>query len=294
MPTNRSPVGFVILTHGDPDHLHRLIAALAAAPVFVHCDSATPAATFRRMVADTPAPVVALPRRRTKWGTWALVEAELDSLRAALDEGVERIVVMSGAEYPLVGRSAMTERLAQERSTSCLELHPLPYDGCVRGGFFRVRHRWWLLRGHGVRPPWSRPLPPDVCFHGGSQWKILSHRHAAALLRVAEGRPDLCRFFATSLIPDELFVPSMLRSPSLVGDLADSVHDVSMWYTDFPGLGAWNPRWLGAGDYQALAAASAGTDGEPSQPKLFARKISCSVDATLVDRLDAELGLRCP
>ncbi len=277
------PVAYIVMAHTDPGHVRRLIRALPDGPVFLHCDSSTPTRVFSAMVEGVGRPVVLLPRRRTRWGSWAIVMAEIDGYRAALRRGVRHCVLLSGSDYPLAPKEAIASTLAAlPEAASLLDLHPLPRaDWGPTGGYFRLYHRWATIRGRSVRPFWRRSLLPGLRYTSASQWKVISRAHAEALIRVVDGTPDVRRFFSGALVPDELFVATVLQSEVLVGSLTNSVIDWPAWFIDWPVRGADHPRWLQEGDLLALLEAAAG-----SRPALFGRKISATSTPGLVAALD--------
>jgi hypothetical protein len=172
---------------------------------------------------------------------------------------------------------------------------------------WRLRHRY-VMRGDQIvfvrdiplRWPWRRAVPADVELRACSQWKIYARQHAEALLHLVDRRPDLVRFWRTTLVPDESFVASMLASPKLIGADVLEPCDVGAWYLDWNSGRHGHPRWLSEVDFDRLAAARrhapAGLAGgglpnelpEEAGGKLFARKFR-SADSALLDRLDGEL-----
>jgi Core-2/I-Branching enzyme len=318
MTGGRTPWAAVVLAHADPAHLRRLIDALVDVPVFLHVDAGTPVEVFDAMVHDLPARVVVLPRRRTTLSSWSLVAAELSGLRAAVaGTRAEHVAVLSGADYPLVAMSRLHDELRALAGRSWVWNVPLPYHewSTARhpdGGLWRLRHRFLVRedqvvfwRGVPLRWPVQRRLPAGVQARAGSQWKVLSRGHVEALLRVVDTRPDLVRFWRTTLVPDETFIPSVLASPELVGESAVlPVCPTNPWFIDWPTAGAHHPRVLtddSFGQLRVTRRPVPSTDREPHEGTLdqggalpsfdrawFARKFS-SRHPGILDRIDEEL-----
>ncbi len=279
----------VILAHANPQHLHRLIAALHPLPVFLHVDAATPADVFTTMVDGLPDTVRLLPRRRTGWASYALVEAELSGYRAALAEtDAEHLVLCTGADYPLAGVEQIAGTLDGYAGLSWMELDELPirdwgplwgYDRFLWRNRVRDRSREWSP----IPRPWPKGLRPA----GGSQLKILARSHAQRLLAVLDDRPDLVSYFREVWVPDETMVPTLLSSPFTGVDLSDeSVPGPPPWYIDWGTKPSPSPRWLGGDDLPALVGARV-----RSFPALFARKFDESATEVL-DAIDAQLRCR--
>jgi hypothetical protein len=276
----------VILAHGNPQHLHRLIAALQPLPVFLHVDAATPDAVLAAMLFRLPETVRLLPRLTTGWASYGLAEAELSGYRAALTQtNADHVVLCTGSDYPLASADEIAATLAGYAGLSWAEIDALPikdwgplrgYDRFLWRNRVRDRRRAWSP----IPRPWPRGLRPT----GGSQLKILARRHAERLLGVIDERPDLVSYFHEVWIPDETLVPSLLSSPFSGIDLSRELVDgPSAWYIDWASKPSSSPRWLGTDDLPALAAAR-----RRSTPALFARKFDESATEVL-DAIDAEL-----
>lgn len=302
----------VVVAHDDPPKVRRLLAALDDLDVFLHCDRKVPDAVLRAMLVGAGPRVRLVERRRTSLYSWSLVEAELAGLLLALERSrAEHVIVASGACYPLVSVAELQDELSSWRGLTRMRLDPIPYDHWSTprnsdGGLWRFRRRYVSVRGqlrwlgHVPLRTYRRAIPPDLRLHASSQWKIYARRHAAALLQVLDDRPDLVRFWRTTYVPDESCAASVLRSPALVGSIADEVRDDLPWFIN------WNdperiihPGWLGDEDFGILEAARAAPPRQPDETpsvapnrdhfrKLFARKVS-SNEAGLLDRIDGEL-----
>jgi hypothetical protein len=304
-----TPLAAVVLAHADAPHVRRLVRALDDVPVFLHCDAKTPHEVFREMLAGSPDRVTVVPRRPTSLASWSLVDAELAGLRAALARTDARhIAVLSGADYPVVPMRVLFEELAAAPDRTLMWNVPLPLPAWDTprhpdGGMWRLRYRFltWrdqvvFLRDVPLRWPRPRRLPEGVEFRAGSQWKVYARRDAEALVRTAETRPDLVRFWRTTLVPDETFAASVLATPELTGAAALAPCTTSRWFMDWPGKGAQHPRWLTEAHFDRLAAPRAPSvpagggsslDEAPGRT-LFARKFS-SREPRLLDRIDDHL-----
>lgn len=281
---DRSSLAVVIVAHDQPHHLRRLVSALAPLPIFLHVDANTPEPVFAEMTADLPERVHLLPRRPAGWACPEVAEAELDGYRAALTRTeADHFALLTGSDYPLTSVAELTERL---------RAHP----GQTFGDFFALPSRNWLPLGGLERllfpqraidrkrrvtgPP--RPLPRGVRPGGGAQQKILARDHAARVLAALDADPALWPFFRSSWTPDEVAIPSLLRSPRRTGiDWPAEYGTACRWYTDWGTGRNSSPRWLGDADFDRIAAARA--DGA-----VFARKFLES-NTGLLDRIESEL-----
>jgi hypothetical protein len=303
----------VVLAHTDPDHLRRLVGALEDVPIVLHCDARTRPDMAHRMVHRLPRRVILCERLPTSRASWSLVEAEVRALRRALSHTRARhIAVLSGTDYPLTSMAELVRHLADWEGQSYFRNVPLPFpqwDTSIYrdGGRWRVEHRFWRRRGQVVfvgdvplRWPVKRRVPPELELRASSQWKIYARRHAELLVRLVDTRPDLVRFWRSTLVPDESFAASMLGSRAIAGSEAMPPCPAQAWYMTWPETGS-HPHWLRSADFDGLAAArwaapiiAAAAVGRPgtrieAHRKLFARKFATGLDRDLLDRVDAEL-----
>jgi O-antigen/teichoic acid export membrane protein len=277
----------VILAHTDPVQLRRLIDAVDPFPVFLHCDPKTPPAIFAEMIEGLPDRCTLLDRLPTGWAQWGNVEAELAGYRAALAQtDASHIAVLTGTDYPLATTTEISSILGGYHDKSIANLHLLPFeDWGMSGGIGRLRYRHWAYRKHMIRLPIPRRLPRGIVLAGGSQLKILSRRHAQAVLDAVDARPDLVEFWRRSWVPDETFIPSILSTPDFVPGWQHEHEDASAWWIGWADEASKSPPWLDSDLRDEILAGR--QYGEQTFPRLFARKFSTERSAELLDAIDA-------
>jgi hypothetical protein len=305
----------VVLAHTDAPHVRRLVTALNGVPIFLHCDAKTPAPVLADMVERLPRNVTVLEQLPTSLASWSLVAAELAGVRAALARTrAEHIAVLSGSDYPLVSMQVLVEELDAWRDQSYVWNHTMPFrpwdtSRHCDGGMWRLRRRFVthhdqvvFVRDVPLRWPFlTASLPNGIEPRASSQWKIYARHHADRLLDVVDARPDLVRFWRSTLVPEESFAASILGSRAIMGGAAVPPCWVHAWYIHWREDRHEHPRWLGHGDFDGLASARWGDPIGPDQAfrpwttperpgrKLFARKFSSSVDPGVLNCIDAEL-----
>ena len=304
----------VVLAHTDAPHLRRLVAALDGVPIFLHCDAKTPAPVLAAMVERLPRNVTVLEQLPTSLASWSLVAAEIAGVRTALARTrAEHIAILSGSDYPLVSMQVLVGELDAWRDQSYFWNQTMPFrpwdtSRHPDGGMWRLRRRFVMrhdqvvfVRDVPLRWPFLRvSLPTGIEPRASSQWKIYARHHAERLLDVVDTRPDLVRFWRSTLVPDESFMASILGSRAIMGEAAVPPCWAHAWYIRWEN-GHVHPPWLGHGDFDRLAAARWGDPVGPDEAfrpwtaperpgrKLFARKFSSSVDPGVLGRIDAEL-----
>ncbi|MEZ0491298.1 hypothetical protein AB2L28_03510 [Kineococcus sp. TBRC 1896] len=242
---------------------------------------------------------------RVRWGDWSLTAAAVEALTAAQRRwNPDHVVLVSGQDHPVTDLAAWEAGLAGVDAVLRRDprdvhaprwhhrWHVLPaqeglgglWSGLtrlsdrlpVRSGVTRAGGRTWVAR----RPRSGGPPLPYV---KGSFWCTLS-RAAVTAVAEAAADPAVGGWFATTLLPDEAFVHSVLAARP---DLATVAGATS--FTVFPTAGSAHPRELGVDDVEAALAG-----GTP-----FARKV-VGVESGFTRRVDAAVdalagpGLRPP
>jgi Core-2/I-Branching enzyme len=308
-------VAAVVLAHQSPPQVRRLISALEGFDVFLHCDARTDDAVFEGMMLGAAPHVRAVERRRTTLASWSLVDAELTALRAALEHSdAAHVVVLSSSCYPLVPAAELRDEIARWPGLTRVRLNHIPYAGWSTrrnqdGGMWRFRRRFVTIRDQMVfvrgvpLRTFKRRIPPELSLVASLQWKIYARAHVKVLLDVVDDRPDLVKFWRTTLVPEESALASILATRALVGDVVDELRDDLPWCFEWAGSSG-HPRWLDVGDFAWLAKGrnaplrdpedrrddpdDVGVAEEPVVRKLFARKLS-PTDTRLADMIDEQL-----
>ncbi|GGP25413.1 beta-1,6-N-acetylglucosaminyltransferase [Silvimonas amylolytica] len=281
-------IAYLILAHGQPAQLGRLVARLSAPGVrcYLHIDANTDQATFDAIKAAMPASaaVTFIARRSCRWGGFSLVDATLDLVRAALKDGFDWAQLLSGADYPIKSSAQISTFLAQASAAGFIDLRSQNQ--------FDVRYRWqafFLEQLHGTRAGKAlqklqrglnrvglrRSLPaPLTAVWAGSQWWCLSSEACNALILFVDEHPRVSAFFRSTLVPDEMFVQTVLMATSIGPQLATHNLHQLRWQEN-----AWSPAEFIQADVPQLLAS----------PALFARKFS--PDGVTTGMIDAALDI---
>src|SRR3954451_20508151 len=106
-----TPIDFIVLAHTRPAQVRRLLARLAplGGTTYLHVDASDAESDGERNAE-------LLPRRPAPWGSFGLVEATLEGVRAFVARGGgSHVVLLSGADYPIKPASAITAFFAERR-----------------------------------------------------------------------------------------------------------------------------------------------------------------------------------
>lgn len=227
-----SPFGLVMLAHTAFGRAAQAIRHWAGGgcPVVVHVDRAVPQDAFdafRQGLSDLP-DVAFSPRHRCEWGSWGIVAAtqEACELLLARRPDLGHVYLASGSCLPLRPVSALRAYLAARADVDFIESATTADVPWTVGGLseerFTLRFPFSWRRQRRLFDAWvdlqrrlrlSRPLPPGIEPHMGSQWWCLTRGTLTAILRDPR-RDELDRFFRRVWIPDESYFQTLARRHS--------------------------------------------------------------------------------
>lgn len=123
-------VGFIILSHGDPEQLARLVRTLRVVhddpPIACHHDMSRSRLDPR----DFPGVAFVEPHLRTGWGKWSLVAATLAALRLLYrDANPDWFTLLSAACYPVSDGDRVRRDLAVAKADALLDYREVPLTG---------------------------------------------------------------------------------------------------------------------------------------------------------------------
>lgn len=282
-------IAYLILAHTHPLQLGRLAARLAGPGVqlYLHIDAHTAPDIYLAMqdaVAQSNVPATWIERQPCRWGGFSLVNATLRLMRAALDEGCDWLVLLSGQDYPLHAHHVIASRLAQSGMAGFIDMraqaqfdvryrfeafHSERLNGTSAGRWLQKLQR--ALNHLGLRRRLPSPLQQ---VYAGSQWWMLSAPVCRWLLDFCDAYPRVIPFFRRTLVPDEMFFQTLLAQSAFASQLQPDPLRFILWPE-----GAWSPRTLTEEDLPQLLASSA----------LFARKFA--PDDHVSTLLDQSRGL---
>ncbi len=266
---------YIIVAHRFPKQLARLVSRLDAPSVtfLIHIDGNTDDATHSEMVTAMLGHynLFFLPRHRSPWGGWGIVEAELEGLEQVIRANLlpDYVVLLSGQDYPLRSPAGIEAFLTEHRGTSFIDAHQLPdYTWDWHGTINRFR---------------GQSLPAGMKPFGGSHWWALSGDCGAYVKGVADGDRDLVRLFEKMWCSDEHFFHTVIANSPFRERLSrvDTKPVLGLHYIDWT-RGGYSPKVLGVEDFERLIASHA----------LFARKFDMTQDSAILDMIDAHLTQR--
>jgi len=218
-------IAYLILAHGDTEHLNRLIAALDTknSTFYIHVDRKSSKIQNDINLKDN---IIIFSIYKIYWGGWNMVKASLQLLRRAHADCHDRYIFISGQDYPIVSNNKIVDFLCQEQnhffsSTDEIEIQKKQYryqffhpvDFCH--GFIKIVFRFGRLHSFLSRKIslfGIKKLADSKKIYFGSQWGILTHTTTSRLLQTIDASPEILKFFQYSFVPDEMFYQTILLS----------------------------------------------------------------------------------
>jgi hypothetical protein len=245
-------------------------------------------------------------RVKVYWGGFSIVEATLQLIRKAVDEGgFEYAVLLSGQDFPIKSNRHIEHFFESHNGKEFISHTPLPSQEWGWGpdimehieSYWRVDGVRRLLEMTGSKklqswgwsaysrlttlayryaPGLKRKFLPGIAPYGGPNWFAISSRCATHVLDYLQEHPEYCRFFVRALVPDELFLQTLiLNSP-----FRDHVINDALRLTDWE-TGASSPRVLTGEDFDRLIASDS----------LYARKFDSTKYPDIISRIRSYIAV---
>jgi len=291
----RPRIAYLVMAHDTPAHLRRLVSGLSTetSEFFVHLDRKARLPGF----ADVTGSRVHFTKKRCAvyWGDFSQVEAILTLIRAVLanDRGFDRLVLLSGADYPVRSAGYIEDFFGRNAATEFINV--VPMSEAVGKPISR-------LTNYHLRPSVPRPLRAvqrllmtvrllprrrdfrrylgDMTPYGGSTWWALSPSACRYVLDFVDRNPTFVNFHKHTKCPDESFFQTILGNSEFHLRMARN-----LTYTDWS-AGGRSPAVLGERHLDLLASRPRFGDDDQYGPgeALFARKFRDD-SAELVEEL---------
>ncbi|WP_293888581.1 MULTISPECIES: beta-1,6-N-acetylglucosaminyltransferase [unclassified Sphingobacterium] len=190
---------FLIIAHRVEFTLVDLIERLTADEnsFVLHIDKTVDIAPFIELLKDVKSCYFLKDRYHSGWGTFGLIEATLSGLRYIRNHFLltERIVLLSGACYPIKPLNYISKFLKSHTKTIFIDYHPIPRKIWYDGGIYRF--------------PFYDIAKNDLTFFGGSQWFSIPNNITPIIFDFLDLNPLFMSYFRKVLIPDESFFQTL-------------------------------------------------------------------------------------
>lgn len=258
---------YVILAHNCPKSLQRLILKLSEKRNYfvIHIDKNIDINPFLKVTKEIERCHFTNKRYATNWGSFALVEATLhafDYIRTTLRKR-QRIVLLSGADYPIKSKIFIHEYLQSHKDTIFINYEKIPLKRWYNGGIFRF--------------PAYYEIKKEINFYGGSQWFSIPPKALTILFNFLDYNPSFLEYFRHVTIPDESFFQTLFLNcdhPYILNNLRN--HNLHHIKWDYPYL---HPRIFTIKYFNQLKKSKS----------LFSRKFDPKQSKEILSKLDQQV-----
>jgi hypothetical protein len=300
---------YLILAHQQPQQVARLIQSLSSESsyFFVHVDRKASLAAFKAAIPPSRR-VCFLPdpeRVKVHWGGFSPVQATLRLLDCAYRSAVRfgRYCLLSGADFPIRSNSQIREAFDSEQEfisiSQAVYVPGSPGKAPNVSQYHYYDHQWLNPRttpfpalprlaaqisSRVPRSPYDR-----IPLYQGSQWWALTDQMVGYIFNFIRKHPDYLTFQRFTLVPDEVFFHSIVKSSPWAGCINHDFEQGTLPGGTSPERGChyidWHsgetvPKVLDLSDLEKLRASKA----------LFARKFEDPRSAELLESLESLRG----
>ena len=224
-------LAYLIMAHQQPDQLRRLVRALdcESTAFFVHIDAQSALQPFQDAIAQQPNIHFLQDRVTIRWMGFSLVEATLRLLQAAMRDGFDYCVLLSGADYPIKSNAQLVSfyenakeeyiafwQLADRPSWMHKVLYYYPTDLIpIRPWSTNTDTVYWRRLFWGRFFQYRRYMPKrkfieGMVPYGGPDWWSLSYGCVQYILRFVADNPGYKRFYRFTASPGEMFFQTII------------------------------------------------------------------------------------
>lgn len=277
-------IAHLILTHGDPAQLERLINKISYADdcIYIHVDLKTDIHTYRHLFNK---PQIHFIQNRVKvyWGTFSIVQATINALTEILESSgsFDFLNLLSSQDYPLKSNKEIHDFLEANKEKAFMEFYdvysvwkeaiPRIEKYFLTEYHFKGKH---LVEGllNKILP--KRKLPYHLTAVGRSQWFTIPYTHAAFIVQYIKEHNKLIPFFKLTWGSDELFFQTILFNSPFRNKMINN----NVRYIDWSDKKA-SPKTLTLADATKLLESG----------KLYARKFNIIIDSNVLDYIDEQI-----
>ena len=222
-------LAFLISAHTDAAQLKRLVDALPDDSVFfLHIDKKADIDIFKQVFVNDNRVVFIDHRVDVRWGSINEVEYQMELVRAALEcgEQFERLITISGMDYPVWSKEQIVQFFEQDREKEYLTAidvsFPWRMSAIYQQYFFWVHKpgsgwKYYVtralgrtLRLLGVKKPLRRKIGDKTYkLYKGAAWWAITPELAKVILHEWDTNEELKDWLKWCMCPAELFAQTV-------------------------------------------------------------------------------------
>jgi len=223
-------VSFIVLAYKKPEYLRVLIETLLASgsDVYIHYDASSPYdlqdESSQWGLGKYDGCLYHAPRVKVVWGEWSIVQATLNCLNMAREQGYnsDYFMLISGACMPVKPIYELEQFLSENSGVDYIEAVNAVDNLWITDGI--QQERWEHYHYINWRPHpklFSRSLKlqhklkikrklPISTPYIGSQWWCLRQSTIEKVLSLIVKKPKIARFYRRTWVPDESFFQTLV------------------------------------------------------------------------------------
>lgn len=278
-------IAHLILTHGKPNQLKRLVEKLLydGDSVFIYVDLKTPINEYNFFQSYSNVYFIQ-NRIKIYWGSYRMIQATINACKEIIATGIafDYVNLLSGQDYPLKSGAYIHRFLENNPGKAFME-------------FYRISDEWTeaiprLEKYHLVNYPFKgvyqlelflnfllprRKLPVQWVAVGRSQWFTITLQHAQYVIDYLEKHPSVKRFFQFTWGSDEFVFQTVLFNSPHKNEMVND----NLRYIDWSEKKA-SPKIFTMQDAEMLLRSD----------KLFARKFNKEIDEEIFNYIDTHIA----
>ena len=262
--------------------------------VFIHVDAKVAIDPFRDLISKDDRVRFLLGRERVavNWGGYSTVEATLSLLQAALNspERFDRFCLLSGADFPIKSLNDLHRGLDSQVEFIRVDRRLDDTEDSKHSRYVRYAHsRDGPTKDGSHKGP--RKVYDKICLYHGSTWWALTEGCISYIADYVQRNPDYPQFHRASLLSDEIFFHSIVKSSPYAGFISHDferaadleayfdLNEHGCHYIDWNSKGVRLPKVLDDRDFHRLIGSGA----------YFARKFG-DVSERLLERIEEAIS----
>ena len=279
-------IACLILAHKNPVQLNELIEVLDCNEIdfYIHLDKKVKKKNF--VSSEEKNNVFFVENRvSTKWATFSLVQATINSLREIVDkQKYDYINFISGQDFPIKSKTEIVQFLKDKNGTEFITT--IPYS---------ISNKWWIENERRVfkynfqnwKIPFKyriqelvnsitskRKCPNGYIIAGNAQWFCITTNCAKYILKTIDSNKKFIRFFKYVWGADEFFFSTIVYNSPFKQKTKENLTYVD-WGLNQDG----HPKILKIDDFEKIMKSN----------KLFARKFDNNIDVTIINKIKEKI-----
>lgn len=292
-------IAYLMLVHNDSEHLVRLINKLNyEADFYVHIDGKVSVEIFKSALSEMPNVYFISERFPVFWGGFNMIQATNALLESACASSIKykRLVLLSGADYPLVANSKIHSFFENHRNEEFIRGFNVTESNIPQ--YLNQIQKFHMMDKIFITPfitkvikkitssilyksPYIKAKNGDFDVYFGSQWWAITPQCAKEMLYIIKENKEIDRYFKHSFAPDEkyfhtVFFNSTFRNKNVDGGPGIFEERGTWRWANLHHIDPSLNKWYSVKDADEVFTST----------KLFIRKVNTEFSHELLKKID--------